>query len=155
MNTGTRNTVIAYSLIALIIIAAALPGCAAFNRLVNENEFTMQLATEAATARVLHEHPFWKWQVISITDDALLLIDAKKLVELGDVENYIKGKIHWTAMMPEEQALVSALISQVSKNIEDTLRSKNVTNPWAKLVEVRKVLGWINAVAKRQATIGG
>ena len=144
-------------LIIITLILVLFSGCASFKRLVNENEFTMQLATEAATARVLHDRPLWVWQTITITNNAMAMIDAKQFVELGDVETYVKSRMHWDTMMPEEQALVSVLISQVRRNIEDTLRAraKNITDTGTQLVEVRKVLEWINAVAKRRATIGG
>ena len=137
-------------IISLVLIALAFTGCAAFNKLVTNNELTMQLATEAATARIIHEHPFWKNQVVTITADAMAFIGTSTEIQLGDVEEYVKGKIAWGRMLPEEQAVVSVLITQVRKNLEDNFRAQSIENPLAQMIEVRKVLGWINAAAKRQ-----
>lgn len=139
-----------YAIIALVVLTLALAGCATFNRIVTNNELTVQLATEAATARVIHEHPSWKAQTVSIIGDAIGLIDSSALVQLDSVEAYVKDHIPWNKLMPEEQALVSILITQVRKNIEDTFRARAVTDPLQQMVEVRKVLGWINDAARRQ-----
>jgi len=139
-------------IITMVCIVSAFTGCA-FNKLVNEHSFTMQLSVEAATARVLHEHPTWTKQVIAITESAIMVIDAKTVVDLQSVETYIKGRINWGKMMPEEQALVSALISEVRRGLEDSARAKNITTPELQLVEVRQVLIWINDTAKRRETL--
>ena len=140
-------------IVAMLVFFGALiifTGCTPFNRLVNDHAFTVQLSVEAATDRVLHEHPTWTKQVISITESAIMVIDAKTVVDLQSVESYIKGRINWTKMMPEEQALVSALISEVRRSLEDSARAKNITTPELQLVEVRQVLIWINDTAKRR-----
>jgi hypothetical protein len=134
-------------LIGLILSLAAL-GCSTF-AIVNKNEFAAQLAVEAATARVLHQHPDWKASAVSITDAAMGMINQNALVDLSSVEGYVKNKINWTRLLPEEQALVSALISECSRNIEDDLRSKNIEKPELRMIEVRKLIGWINETARR------
>jgi hypothetical protein len=136
-------------IIAMVFILMGFTGCAKF---MNEHEFTMQLSVEAATARVLHEHPTWVKQTIAIMDGAVAVIDAKTVMDLQSAEAYIKGRINWGKMMPEEQALVSALISEVRRNIEDSLRAKDIVSPELQLVEVRQVLMWINQTAKRRVT---
>jgi len=132
-----------------LITAFLVSGCSWFNRLVNEHEFTMQLAVEEAAARVLHAHPGWKSETVNISRMAIIVIDAKDVSDLGSVEEFIKSKIKWQSMLPEEQALVSVLITEVRKNIEDSLRAKGIINPGKQLIEVRKVMEWINAAASR------
>jgi hypothetical protein len=136
-----------YLCIALIAVALASAGCATFNRLVQNDALLMQLSTQAATARVLHEHPGWRDDVIDVTSASMAVIDAKVVVDLQSVETFVKGKIDWTAMRPEEQALVTALMSEVRKNIEDSLRAKSIKQPELQLVEVRTFLGWIRETA--------
>lgn len=150
MTKEIKLTTQVYTVFALIILLLALSGCAAFNSLVKNNELTMQLATEAATARVIHEHPEWKTQTVRITADAMSLIDTGAVVELVAVETYIKGQINWVAMLPEEQALVSTLITQVRANLESSFLADGIIDPGLQLVEVRKTLGWMNAAAGRQ-----
>jgi len=150
----TRNGLIVSGglfLIAITLIVVAFTGCATFNNLVKNETLMMQLATEAATARVLTKHPTWTKQTISITNNAIAVIDAKAVMDLQSVEAYIKGRINWGKMQPEEQALVSALISEVRRNIEDSLTANKITKPELQLVEVRQVLVWINETAKRRA----
>jgi hypothetical protein len=136
-----------YLVIILIAVALAASGCATFNNLVQNDALLMQLGTQAATARVLHEHPGWRDDVIDVTSAAMAVIDAKVVVDLQSVETFVKGKIDWVAMRPEEQALVTALITEVRKNIEDSLRAKNIKQPGLQLVEVRTFLGWIKDTA--------
>ena len=137
-------------LLLVAFIISSIMGCATFNNLVKNETLMMQLATEAATARVLTEHPTWTKQTISITNNAIAVIDAKAVMDLQSVETYIKGRINWGKMQPEEQALVSALISEVRRNIEDSLTANKITKPELQLVEVRQVLVWINETAKRR-----
>lgn len=150
MTKEIKLTTQVYTVFALIILLLALSGCAAFNNLVKNNELAMQLATEAATARVIHEHPAWKAPAVKITADAMTLIDSGAVVELSAVETYVKGSVNWGSMLPEEQALVSALITQVRVNLEDSFHAQGIVDAAKQMVEVRKTLGWMNAAAGRQ-----
>lgn len=135
---------------AVIILVAALSGCATFNNMVKNDALISQLAVEAATARVLHDHPTWKTATIRITGGAISLIDGKMQADLASVEGYVKEHVDWSRMMPEEQALVSVLISQVVQNLSDSFRAESIVKPEEQMVYVRQVLLWINLAAKRQ-----
>jgi hypothetical protein len=117
--------------------------------LVTNNELISQLAVEAATARVLNENPSWRNTTIGITDAAVRAISINEIVSIGDLENYVRDRVKWYNLSPEEQALVSVLITQTRQNLEDSFRAQKVTNPLNEMVEVNKVMKWINATAKR------
>lgn len=150
----TKQDMKAYLTYAVFMVLCLAIGvsqsCATFNKIVTNDALVSQLATEAATARILSEHPEWKEATITITGDAIKAIDSKVTVDLASVESYVSSHINWSLLMPEEQALVNVLIGQVSKNLEDAFRSQNITNPAAQLVEVRQVLIWIKSAAERQ-----
>lgn len=143
-----KNPFIFFLIISLT--ALTFSGCAAFNKLVTNNALISQLAVEAATARVIHEHPAWKSETVRITDRAVSVIDGKVVTDLASLEAYVKGQIKWDKLLPEEQAIVSVLISQVRQNLEDSFRAHNVKVPSEQLVGVRQVMVWINEAAKRQ-----
>ena len=140
-------------IVVLCILALELNGCASFNKLVTNNELVTQLAVEAATARVLHERPDWTGTTITITNDAISLINKSTVIALSQVEDYVSSEISWKNLTPEEQILVSVLLSTVTKNIEDSFRAQAITNPSAQMIEVKNVLGYINDTAKRSAAV--
>lgn len=139
------------AIVFLAVALAVLAGCASFNRLVATDSLVSQLAVEAAVARVVHEHPSWAPAAKSITGGALQAIDAKVTLDLASVEAYVKGYVKWEALLPEEQAVVSALISGVVANLEDSFRARGVVDPAAQLVEVRQVVQWVHDAASRAA----
>lgn len=136
----------------LIILAFAVlvTGCATFNNMVKNDALISQLAVESATARVINDHPLWKDKAIEIVDAAINAIDSRSVVELGILESYVRSRVSWSRLLPEEQALVSALISQTRKNLEDSFLARGIDDPGLELVEVRQVLVWIRDTAKRQ-----
>jgi len=137
-------------LILIVLVVSLIVGCATFNKIVTNNELVMQLATEATTARVIHEHPEWKKPAIEITAGVITAIDARTVVNLEDIEAIVKSRIKWSVLLPEEQALLSTLISEARRGIENSLRSQGNKQPEMELIEVRKLLVWINEAAKRQ-----
>jgi len=147
-----------YTLIMTVAIVSGMSGCATFNRMVTNDALVSQLAVEAATARVLHEHPNWKATTVKITEGAMAVIDKKVVTDLASLESYVKDQINWSRLVPEEQALVSTLISQVRQNIEDSYRAREgsadgsviADGEQTRLIAVHQVLEWINETAKRQ-----
>lgn len=134
----------------LFVVVFVVSGCASIKRLVNDQGLAAQLAVEAATARVLDRHPSWTGQTIVITGEAMRMIAAGTVMDLRSVEAHIKARIRWQSMLPEEQALVSALISAAVDDLDKMFRERGVDKPELRLVEVNKVLGWINETAKRR-----
>jgi hypothetical protein len=150
-----REDNIAYGLYGVVVImlaifALSMSGCATFNRIVTNNELVAQLAVEAATARVIHEHPSWKDATVKITEVVISAIDSKAVVDLASAEVSIKDHIKWSVLVPEEQALVSALISQTVKNLTDSFNARGINDDSSKMVHIRQVLVWWNESAKRQ-----
>jgi hypothetical protein len=141
-------TKIVYLMLALITVVGI--GCATFNSVVTNDALISQLAVEAATARVLTEHPQWKKSTIEITSGAAAAIEASAAVSLRDVEAYVRDRIKWYNLTPEEQALLSVLITKVRTNLEDSFRAKGIEEPDREMVAVRQVLIWIHDAAKRQ-----
>lgn len=137
------------NIFAVALIILTLAGCSTF-AIVNQHQFAAQLAVEAATARVLHEHPSWRADAVAITGAALDAIDKNALIDLESVESYVKNKISWVRLLPEEQAVLSALITAARENVEASIRAKGLERPELQLVEVRKFIFWINETAKRQ-----
>lgn len=139
-----------YAVATAILIILALSGCTAFNNVVKNDSLVSQLAVEAATARVLHEHPKWKDETVSITAAAITAIDSRVTTDLASVDSYVKSRINWGRLTPEEQVLVSVLISQVVRNLEDAFLAQGVKVPSEQMIAVRQVLTWISDTAKRQ-----
>lgn len=137
-----------FGIILALVVSMFVAGCSTF-ALVNQHQFAAQVAVEAATARVLHQHPEWKPGAVSITGAAMEAIDRNVLVDLESLDGYVRSKIDWIRFLPEEQALLSALISEARRNIEDDLRAKNIKQPELQLIEVRKMLSWIHDTAAR------
>jgi hypothetical protein len=134
----------------VIVIALAFSGCTAFNNMVKNDALISQLAVEAATARVIHEHPKWKASVVRITDNAIATIDGKVVSDLASIESYVSEQINWARLLPEEQAIVNTLIAHVRINLEDSFRANGVVKPDEQMVQVRQVLQWVSAAVKRQ-----
>ena len=95
--------------VVVAMLLGVLIGCAAFNALVHENEFMAQLAVQASTARLLHEHPEWKAKTISIIADINKAIDQAK-IDKDDLQK------QWQSVFNEEAA--------VSKQIQDDIVAK-------------------------------
>lgn len=129
---------------------AVLSGCAAFNKMVTNDALITQLAVESATARVIHEHPTWKLNAVNVTGAAIVLIDSSATVQIKDVEKFVRANIPWNNLLPEEQAILSALITQTTNNLNDSFRSQGVVDPGKQMVEVKQVLQWIHDAANRQ-----
>jgi outer membrane lipoprotein-sorting protein len=138
------------TILLLLLVAFTISGCATFNKIVTNNALVTQLAVEAATARVLHEHLDWKGKTISITETVISAIDNKTMTDLGSIELFIPSQISWRSLTPEEQALISVLISQAKQNLLDSYRAQHIENPLAQLVQVRQMLTWIHDAAARQ-----
>ena len=134
-----------FSVIALVFMFS---GCATFNKIVTNDALIMQLAVQDATAHVITKHPEWKQQITNISQSGMDAIDSKTVITLSAVESYVNGKINTASMTPEDQALVSVLLTTVEGNLSDSFNAHGVTNPASQLVEVRQVLEWINNQAK-------
>jgi hypothetical protein len=139
-----------YLLIAIVAFSVGLSGCAAFNNLVKNDALISQLAVEASTARVIHEHPDWQVDAVRITDSAISVIDGNVASDLASIGGYIESQVHWESMLPEEQAIVGTLIAHARQNLEDSFRANGVMKPAEQMVQVRQVLQWINQAARRQ-----
>ena len=136
--------------LVLLILALVFSGCNTFNRIVKNEALVSQLAVERATARVLHKHPEWRESIIKITGNATSLIDSDAEINLASVEEYVKGMVNWSRLMPKEQEIVEEIIAEVVKNLEDSFRAEHITEPLAQMVQVRQVLVWIRSAAERQ-----
>jgi hypothetical protein len=144
-----KKVVVCAVVVICMMVAAMLSGCTAFNNLVKNDALITQLAVEAATARTLHEHPQWRAATIRISNDVISVIDGEVVSDLASIEGYVIDQIEWSKMVPEEQALVSVLIGQVRKNLEDSFRANGVKLPEEQLVSVRQLFEWIRAAARR------
>lgn len=136
------------SIITVLAMVFMFSSCATFNKLVTNDALIMQLAVQDATAHVIAKHPEWKQQIANISQSGMDAIDSKTVITLSAVESYVKGKINTAAMTPEDQALVSVLLTTVEGNLSDSFNAHGVTDPASQLVEVRQVLEWINNQAK-------
>ena len=136
----------AFTLLLFLILA----GCGTFHRMMQDDTFLMQVATEDATARVLMAHPEWKANWVSITDAAITAISAKEIISVTAISGYVKSRINWAHMIPEDQALLSAFMDAFAKELGKEMAVKNITAPEQQLIEAQTFLGWSNAAAKRQ-----
>ena len=152
-NREKKVVVCAIVVVVCMMVAVMLSGCTTFNNLVKNESLITQLAVEAATARTLHEHPKWRAATIRISNDVISVIDGEVVSDvvsdIASIEAYVVDQIEWSKMVPEEQALVSVLIGQVRKNLEDSFRAQGVKLPEDQLVSVRQLFEWIRAAARR------
>ena len=138
-------------LVLVVLAMVMVTGCATFNKVVMNDSLVSQLAVEAATARVLYAHPMWAHQTVLITSAAIAAIDKRTVISLGDMDAFVRAHISWSKLMPEEQALLSAILSNVRQNLEDSFRAKGVQDINSKMIAIREVMQWINLAAKRSA----
>lgn len=137
----------------VIIVIVSLMGCASFNRMVKNNELVSQLAWEAATGRVLYEHPEWTSRTVAITDALLVLIDSKSMTSIDGVMPYVMDRVPWQKLQPEEQAALSAILSEGQRELRAMVSTKNITGSDQEMVGVRQVIVWINETAKRPRAV--
>ena len=149
MDKQDRKAYMAYAVFAAVILLLGLAtGCAKIGRFMNENEALSQITVEAATAHVLYEHPNWKKGTARITAGAMAIIDGKLEMDLASIDTFVRSEINWSRLTPEEQVLVSTLITQVRVDLRDSFLARGL-KPDEQLVVVKQVLGWINGVATR------
>lgn len=149
--TASINPCFVYTLFfTLILLALSMQGCATVHRLMQDDTFLMQAATEDATARVLMRHPEWKSTWVSITDSAIALINTKEIISVTALSGYIKSRVNWDHLIPEDQSLLSAFMDELAKELQKEMTAKNITLPEQQLIEAQTFIGWSNAAAKRQ-----
>lgn len=134
-------------IVAIIVGTVVLSGCTQIKALFGNNDAMLELATKAATARLLMEKPQWKQPTADITSAAISAIDIGQTATLSDVTNLVMSKIPMNKLTLEEKALVSMLVNQLTVAIVTELQKQGVQNPATQLVEVKKVLTWVNQVA--------
>ena len=139
---------------ALLIVCGLftflLSGCAAWQSSVDDP--MTELVVRATTARVLAEHPGWTSSTVTITGNALMMIDGDPLTSLEALQESIIAQIDWNSLMPEEQALLQILISRVRVRLEERLGESGVGNPGQYLLPVKQILLWINQTAALRVT---
>jgi hypothetical protein len=118
----------------------------------DQDELALQLVVKAATARLLYEHPEWKDQTISITKNAIAVIDNDPNATIQIITTFVISKINENKLLPEEQALVSVFVDMVSSSIQEYLNSKGIVDNAQQMQIVRKVLVWINETAVLQSS---
>ncbi len=136
------------SMILVIAASLSMTGCTKVKAFFGNNEALVQLTTEAATARVIHDHPQWKEPIANISAAAISAIDTGAITDLNSVSAFAISKIDMSKLTPEERVLVSMVISQITAIIIDDLKKNGSYDPASMLVEVRQVLGWVNTAAK-------
>lgn len=133
-------------LIALFItLALVLSGCAMFGE-DRDSDLVLELATRAATGRVLDEKPSWACPAAQITQSVLNAIDGK--VELDAIERHVVTEIAWDELNAEEQMLVATLVSAARDRIKERLTDLGEEAPGERVVFVREFIGWINQTAQ-------
>ena len=132
-------------LVCLVLVS----GCASTKAFFGNNEAILELATKAATARLLTENPKLKAPFIKATDEILTTMKDTDIYDLSSVRGYIKTVMDKQKLTLEEKVLTDAAIERVISIIVADLKNKGITNPVAQLVEVKKFVGWVNSVARR------
>jgi hypothetical protein len=137
-------------LVAMVLCCFILvsTGCTKLKAFFGNNEAMFQLTTEAATARLVTEHPTWKAPIINITDAAMSAIANGSAVTLEGVSAFVVSKIDMSKLKPEDRVLVSWMIARIVNTIVEDLKKSGSYDPASQIVEVNKVLGWVNATAK-------
>jgi len=147
MNTGTKNTLIVYSLVALIILAAAvLPGCAGLR--VKEDDIATELVVKAATAEYLRQNPGHARAIADITGVATIGISSDKIVSLDSLDQFVRAKANLDSLAPETQLMVDMLIHRVKVALVMRLAQQGVTEPKESMVQARIILEWITTTAR-------
>jgi len=122
-----------------------MAGCANFKAQLNDP--LAEVVVRATTARVLAEHPTWTDRAVSITGSVLAVIEGDPLTSLDALEQEVVKQINWDKLLPEEQALLQVLISQVVEALEQRLAEEGLSDPGQYMMPVRQVLLWINQTA--------
>ncbi|MEW6489987.1 MAG: hypothetical protein AB1578_19020 [Thermodesulfobacteriota bacterium] len=134
-----------------VVLAAVflLVGCAALQPGAR-HELALELGVKAATARVLHENPTWRAEVLRIADGALALV-GDETAALGALEQYVVAEIPWERLLPEEEELARLSLRLIREETERYLAAQGFEDPAELRVAVARVLGWVREVAGRGA----
>lgn len=131
-----------------VVVALLALGCAALQPGAR-HEVALELGVRAATARVLHEHPTWRPEVLRIADGALALVGRDDATALGLLEQYVVAEIPWERLLPEEEELARLSLRLIRQETERYLAAQGFTEPAELRVAVGRVLGWVREVASR------
>jgi hypothetical protein len=135
-------------LLLLMSSTVSMQGCAITTALIDDHTLIAELAVRAATGRVLEEHPDWTEQTYHITGDAIQLLSDDDTTSLAGLQQFVVEKIPWDKMTPEEQALLTTLITAVRLQVEQSLADRGVIAPGETTIRAAMVLTWINQTAK-------
>lgn len=136
-------------LVSLLLFCTLwLPACGGNGaQTFDTHQALLELATRAATARVLAEKPAWRPTVLDIaTRGQQLLTDSE--TTLGALETFIAAEIPWNKLMPEEQALARVALEAIREGVENYLAKEGIQDPAEARVRVAVVLGWIADTAR-------
>jgi hypothetical protein len=140
-------------LVILLTLSLLVMGCSVLtntHKFVQENEQMVHVITNIAVGRFLTEHPTWASPTYNITSAALVAVDTREIVSVGDLEKYVISQIDTDALSYEELDIIYGLVSAVRLDIEAYLADRGVSRPADQVMEAAKVLTWINESAKRR-----
>lgn len=132
----------------LLVLTVTLIGCATFTEFFNNNELLLKTAVTLSVAINLDKHPEWKSQMVNVTSDAIKAIDEKVVLDLDAVPYYIKKALKVDEMTYLTKIEVSAIIDSLVEITIKNLDEQKITSPELQLVEVKKVLTWVNETAQ-------
>jgi len=135
----------------VFVLALMLVGCGGNQvQKFDSHSLMLQLATSAATARVLDAKPEWRERTVEIADIAIGSIDGGVVGTVDELVAVVKAEVRWEKMLPEEQALVSVLIDAVAQEIRNYLEAGGYATEEADafLVRTRLVMLWVRDTAQ-------
>lgn len=129
-----------------ILSASLLAGCA--GKVFERHDTALELVVRATAGRVLSDRPQWVGPAYTITADAIRAIQNSEVTTLDTLEQFVASRIDWEKLTFEEKDLLMFMISQVRQDVAAYLEQRGEKEPQVALVQVSKVLQWINQTAE-------
>lgn len=137
-----------FVILAMIVATGSLGGCTTLKNFFSkpEGEATAKVVIQVAVFNLLTDKPEYKDIVLEITKDIRNYVAADKSARIDTVMVLVDQRIKWNKLSPADAMAISSLLTLVEVNLQEKVKD-NTLSPDL-ILNVNKVIGWIEAVAK-------
>lgn len=132
--------------ITALFVASALlfTGCSTIGSVVDygkENQATAYVTVQYATAKVIKGEESRATVVLERVEDARSFVTDGAEVTIANLVEKVKEEINWKGMKPEDQALVSLVLIQAQKDLQERVGEGVLDED--QVLTVTTLLDWI------------
>ena len=129
--------------IILIIAFIFMAGCS----FIEDNPNTARLTTQYATAKIIDNDSARAARIVVIASNARATIGENSTTTIAELDDYVRSKIRWNSLSPEDSILIDAVLSSASDRLQEEI-SDGLLDPDQR-VALSEFLSWIEEVAAR------